>query len=45
LYNTKELEANQQEDEEAYYKEPALSEGINYIIEYRVNCEDDDDEA
>jgi hypothetical protein len=39
---------NQQEDEEVYYKEPDLSggiEGIDYIIEYGVNSEDDDDEA
>jgi hypothetical protein len=36
LYNTKELEANQQEDDEVYYKEPDLSrviQGIDYIIE------------
>jgi hypothetical protein len=43
-----ETEANQQEDDEVYYKEPNLSggiEGINYIIEYRVNSEDIDEEA
>jgi hypothetical protein len=28
LYNTAELEANQQEDEEVYYEEPDLSGGI-----------------
>jgi hypothetical protein len=35
LYNTKELEANQQDDEAVYYEEPDLSwgiEGIDYII-------------
>jgi hypothetical protein len=48
LYNTKEPEANQQEDNEVYYKEPDLSGGIeviNYIIEYGVNSEDSDEEA
>jgi hypothetical protein len=29
LYNTKELKANQQEDEEVYYEEPDLSGGID----------------
>jgi hypothetical protein len=36
LYNTEELEANQQEDDEVYYDDPDLSgciEGIDYIIE------------
>jgi hypothetical protein len=31
-----------------YYEEPDLSggiEGIDYIIEYRVNSEDEEDEA
>jgi hypothetical protein len=40
LYNTEETEANQQENDEVYYEEPDLSggiEGIDYIIEYRVN--------
>jgi hypothetical protein len=48
LYNTKETEANQQEDGEVYYEEPDLSggiEGIHYIIEYGVNSEDIDEEA
>jgi hypothetical protein len=48
LYNTEETEANQQEDDEVYYEEPDLSggiEGINYIIEYRVNSEDSDEQA
>jgi hypothetical protein len=48
LYNIEELEANQQEDEEVYYEEPDLSrgiEGIDYITEYGVNSEDDEDEA
>jgi hypothetical protein len=48
LYNTKETEANQQEDDEVYYEEPDLSggiEGIDYIIEYGVNSEDSNEEA
>jgi hypothetical protein len=48
LYNTEEPEANQQENDEVYYKEPDLSggmEGIVYIIEYGVNSEDSDEEA
>jgi hypothetical protein len=48
LYNTEEIEANQQEDDEVYYEEPDLLggiEGIDYIIEYRVNSEDSDEEA
>jgi hypothetical protein len=48
LYNTEELEANQQEDDEVYYDEPDISgcvEGIYYIIEYGVNSEDSDEEA
>jgi hypothetical protein len=48
LYNTEELEANQQEGEEVYYEEPDLSEGvegIDYIIEYGVNCEDNNKET
>jgi hypothetical protein len=47
LYNTEGLEANQQE-EEVYYEELDLSggiEGIYYIIEYGVNCEDNEEEA
>jgi hypothetical protein len=48
LYNTKEIEANQQEDDEGNYEEPNLLggiEGIDYIIEYGVNSEDSDKEA
>jgi hypothetical protein len=48
LYNIEEFEANQQEDDEVYYKEPDLSgdvEGIDYIIKYGVNCKDNDKEA
>jgi hypothetical protein len=48
LYNTEEIEANQQDDDEVYYEEPDLSrgiEGIDYIIEYGVNIEDIDEEA
>jgi hypothetical protein len=48
LYNTEDFELNQQEDEEVYYEEPELSvdiEGIDYIIEYRVNYEDNEEEA
>jgi hypothetical protein len=48
LYNTEETEANQYEDNEVYYEELDLSggiEGIDYIIEYGVNCEDIDEEA
>jgi hypothetical protein len=45
LYSTDELEANQQEDGEVYYEERDLSGGIDYIIKYRVNCEDNDDEV
>jgi hypothetical protein len=43
MYNTEETEANQQEDDEVYYGEPDLSggiEGIDYIMENRVNSED-----
>jgi hypothetical protein len=43
LYNIEDTEANQQEDDEVYYREPDLSggiEGIDYIIEYGVNSED-----
>jgi hypothetical protein len=35
LYNTGELEANQQEDKEVYYKEPNLSGGIE-VIDYII---------
>jgi hypothetical protein len=48
LYNSEELKTNEQEDEEVYYEEPDLLgdiERIDYIIEYGVNCEDDEDEA
>jgi hypothetical protein len=48
LYNTEETEANQQEDDKVYYEDPDLSggiEGIDYIIEYGVNNEDNDEEA
>jgi hypothetical protein len=48
LYNTEETDANQQEYDEVYYEEPDLSggiEGIDYIIEYGVNSEDNDEEA
>jgi hypothetical protein len=48
LYHIEETEANQQEDDEVYYEEPDLSggiEGIDYIIEYRVNSENSDEEA
>jgi hypothetical protein len=48
LYNTEETEANQKEDNEVYYEEPDLSGGIediNYIIEYKVNSEDNNEEA
>jgi hypothetical protein len=48
LYNTEELEANQQEDNKVYYEEPDLSEGkegVGYIIEYGVNSENNDEEA
>jgi hypothetical protein len=48
LYNTEETEANQQEYDKVYYEEPDLSggiEGIDYIIEYRVNSEDRNEEA
>jgi hypothetical protein len=48
LYNSEELKTNEQEDEEVYYEEPDLLGGIeriDYIIEYGVNCEDDEDEA
>jgi hypothetical protein len=48
LYNTEETKANQQEDDEVYYEEQDLLggiEGIYYIIEYRVNSKDSDEEA
>jgi hypothetical protein len=48
LYNVEDFKHNQQEDEEVYNEEPDLSgciEGVDYIIEYRVNCEDDEEEA
>jgi hypothetical protein len=48
MYNTKEMKANQQEDDKVYYEELDLSggiEGIDYIIEYGVNNEDNDEEA
>jgi hypothetical protein len=48
LHNIQELEANQQEDDKVYYEESNLSwgiEGIDYIIEYGVNSEDEEDEA
>jgi hypothetical protein len=48
LYNTEEIEANQQEDDEVYYEEPDLSGGIeviDYIIEYEVNSEDNAEEV
>jgi hypothetical protein len=48
LYNTENLKRKQQEDEELYYEEPDLSgniEGIDYIIKYGVNCEDNKEEA
>jgi hypothetical protein len=48
LYNTEELEANQQEDDEVYYEEPDLSggiEGIDYITEYGVNIEKNNEEV
>jgi hypothetical protein len=32
LYNTEDLEFNQQEDGNVYYEEPDLSWGIDYII-------------
>jgi hypothetical protein len=44
LYNIEDFKLNQQEDDE----EPDLSggiEGIDYIIEYGVNCEDGEKEA
>jgi hypothetical protein len=48
LYNTKETEANQQEEDDVYYEELDLSggiEGIDYIIGYGMNSEDSDEEA
>jgi hypothetical protein len=48
LYNTKETKANKQEEDEVYYEEPDLLggiEGIDYIIEYGVNSQDNDEEA
>jgi hypothetical protein len=48
LYNTEDFELNQQENKEVYYEDPDLSkgiEGIDYIIDYRVNYEDDNEEA
>jgi hypothetical protein len=48
LYNIEDFKLNQQEDEEVYYEKPDLSggiEGIDYIIEYGVNYEDDEKEA
>jgi hypothetical protein len=46
LYNTEKLEANQQEDEDVYYEDPDLSGGIeciDYIIQYGVNCDSDEE--
>jgi hypothetical protein len=48
LYNTEDFELNQQEDENVYYEELDISggiKGIDYIIEYGVNCEEDEEEA
>jgi hypothetical protein len=48
FYKIKEREVNHQEEEEVYLEEPDISGGIeyiDYIIEYGVNCEDDEEEA
>jgi hypothetical protein len=45
---TEDYSNNQQVEEKVYYKEPDLSggiEGINYPIEYRVNCDNIKEEA
>jgi hypothetical protein len=47
LYNTKNYD-NQQVEEGVYYEELDLSggiEGMDYHIEYDVNCEDTEDET
>jgi hypothetical protein len=45
LYNTEDYKNKQHVDKEVYYEELDLSggiEGIDYKIEYGVNCEDDE---
>jgi hypothetical protein len=45
LYNTEDYRNKQQVEKEGYYEELDLSggiKGIDYEIEYVVNCEDDE---
>jgi hypothetical protein len=47
LYNTEDYENNQKVNEEVYYEKLDLlggMEGIDFIIEYKVNCEDNEKE-